>query len=256
MASGPSIIRRFHARIPSRMKRMCEDTLGAVDFFNVAQAWNETWPGAVAGILAMRDVANPERHADLEREIEARESAVRARVGAKDRAALRALPVLAAYSAYYARYRKTYHVQLQLESVALKGKPLPRGPGLVAAMIASEIQSLLLTAGHDLDAVRLPITLSVATGDERYTLLRGEEQQPKRGDMMMADAAGVISTVLHGPDARTRMTAETRHVLFAVYAPPGVAEQSVAEHLEALRDSVRFISPAASVTRLATFVAT
>jgi DNA/RNA-binding domain of Phe-tRNA-synthetase-like protein len=229
---------------------------GTVDIFKVAEAWRETWPGAVAGILAMRDVTNPERHAELECEIEAREAAVRARVGAADRAALRALPVLAAYSAYYARYRKTYHVQLQLESVALKGKSLPRGPALVAAMMASEIQTLLLTAGHDLDAVQLPITLGVATGEERYTLLRGEEQQTKPGDMIMVDAAGVISSVLYGPDARTRMTAGTRHALFAVYAPPGVAEQSVAEHLEALRDSVRFISPAASVTRLATFVAT
>ena len=223
--------------------------------FTVSPAWNTAWPGAVAGILAMRDVANPARHAALDRRVEACEADVRARFGGGDRAALRALPAFAAYATYYGRYRKTYHVQLQLESVALRNKPLPRGPALVAAMMMTEVQHLLLTAAHDLDAVEPPVTLTVASGEERYVLLRGEEQQAKAGDMMMVDQAGVISSVLHGPDARTRITPGTRHALFAVYAPAGIGERSVIEHLEALRDNVRLVAPGARVAVLQTFVA-
>lgn len=70
--------------------------------------------------------------------------------------------------------------------------------------------------------------------------------------MMMADGGGVmISSVLYGPDARTRITAATREVLFAVYAPPGTDERSVVEHLEALRDSVRVVAARRGVARWA-----
>jgi DNA/RNA-binding domain of Phe-tRNA-synthetase-like protein len=221
----------------------------------VSPAWKAAHPGAVAGILAMHEVANPARHAGLEHRVEACEAELRARFAGGDRAALRALAPLRAYAAYYGRYRKTYHVQLQVESVALKGKSLPRGPALVAAMVMAEAQHLLLTAGHDLDALRLPITLGVATGEERYVLLRGEEQPLKAGDMMMTDGTGVISSILYGPDARTRITPTTRHAVFAVYAPPGIDEQSVGAHLEALRDSVRLVAPGARVATLQTVLA-
>lgn len=221
----------------------------------VSPAWRTAWPGAVVGILAMEEVANPDRHPGLEERLVACEAGLRARFGAGDRAALRALPVLEAYAAYYGRYRKTYHVQLQLESVALRGKPLPRGPALVAAMVMAELQHQLLTAGHDLQALRPPVTLGVASGDEHYRLLRGDEQPLKAGDMMMADAEGVISSVLYGPDARTRLTSTTRGALFVVYAPPGIGELAVREHLETLRDAVQVVAPRARAATLETVVA-
>src|SRR3972149_5587868 len=93
----------------------------------------------------------------------------------------RALPRLQAYAAYYKRWGKTYHVQLQLESVALKGKPITRASALVSAMVASELEHLLLTAGHDLDAVAPPVTLTVAAGAEGYQLLGGRGQAPAGG---------------------------------------------------------------------------
>ena len=62
--------------------------------------------------------------------------------------------MIQAYAAYYERFNKTYHVQLQLESVALKGKSIPRVSALVEAMFMAELENLLLTAGHDLDVVQ------------------------------------------------------------------------------------------------------
>lgn len=44
----------------------------------------------------------------------------------------------------------------------------------------------------------------------------------------MADGEGVISTVLFGPDQRTRITPGTTDVLFAAYAPTGVTEEGCA----------------------------
>jgi DNA/RNA-binding domain of Phe-tRNA-synthetase-like protein len=198
----------------------------------------------------MRNVVNPEGHAVLDKRKEELENQLRSRFSDCDRAALKALPTLQAYNDYYKRYKKTYHVQLQLESVVFKGKALPRVAALVEAMFMAELKNLLLTAGHDLEAVQMPVKLDVAQGSERYVRLNGEEQELTPGDMMIADAQGVISSVLYGPDYRTRITPETRQVLFTVYAPPGVGEQAVYDHLRDIQANVLLVAPEADVELL------
>lgn len=211
----------------------------------VSEAWKSAYPGAATGILAMRNVANPEGHPELGARIHGLEGQLRAQW--TDRNALKALPTIQAYDAYYKRFKKTYHVLLQLESVALKGKPIPRVGALVEAMFMAELKNLLLTAGHDLAAVRMPVRLDVANGSERFVMLNGQEQELKAGDMMMADGEGVISSVVYGPDRRTRITPETRQVLYAVYAPPGIGEDAVLRHLQDIRAIVQLVAPAAAV---------
>ena len=222
---------------------------------SVSDAWKTGHPGAGAGALVMRNLTNPAHHARLERWMTECEEELRARFAGSDRAALRALPALQAYASYYKRWGKTYHVQLQLESVALKARPISRGSALVGAMVTTELKHLLLTAGHDLDAVQPPVILTVASGEERYRLLGGRDQVAQAGDMLMADGRGVISSVLYGPDERTRITPETRQVLFAVYAPPGIAAPAIARHLEELQAAVRLFAPDAETGALEVYPA-
>ncbi|HSD85566.1 MAG TPA: phenylalanine--tRNA ligase beta subunit-related protein, partial [Anaerolineae bacterium] len=200
--------------------------------FQVSANWKATLPDAHVGVLAMRDVENPSSHAELEQRKSALEQELRARYAGQDRAALNQLPVLQAYAAYYRRFKKTYHVQLQLESIVFKDKAIPRVAALVEAMFMAEIKNLLLTAGHDLNALQLPLTLDSAQGEERYTLLRGQEQVLKTGDMFIRDGAGVISSILYGPDQRTAINPQTRHVIFTTYAPAGIAVETVRSHLQ------------------------
>jgi DNA/RNA-binding domain of Phe-tRNA-synthetase-like protein len=131
----------------------------------------------------------------------------------------------------------------------LKGKPIPSVSALVESMFMAELDSLLLTAGHDLDSITGLVSLGASSGSERYTLLRGVEQQLKAGDMYMADALGVISSVIYGPDRRTQITPATRNVLFTVYAPAGIDEQAVGAHLNLIESHVRCVA-ADSVTTL------
>jgi hypothetical protein len=63
--------------------------------------------------------------------------------------------------------------------------------------------------------------------------------------MVMRDAHGVISSVLNGPDQRTRIRPETDRVMFAVYAPPGIGAARVTAHLDAIAANVRIITPSA-----------
>ena len=218
--------------------------------FEITSAWQSAYPEAHAGVLVVRAVSNPAHHAELERQKLVLEEQLRARYAGQDRAAIASHPVLQAYSDNYKRFKKTYHVQLQLESVALKGKSIPDVAALVEAMFMAEIQDLLLTAGHDLDTLQLPLTLDVATGDERYALLRGEEQTLKAGDMMISDQSGVISSIIYGPDRRTQITQNTQNVVFTVYAPPGIDEETVEHHLQHIRDNVLIFAPQAQVALL------
>src|SRR5688572_5939503 len=218
--------------------------------FEVTSSWKHTYPDALAGVLVMRDVSNPPHHGELESQKLALEEKLRAQFSGQDRAAIASHPVLQAYGNYYRQFKKTYHIQLQLESIVLKGKFIPRVAALVESMFMAEMQDLLLTAGHDLDVLHLPLTLDVATGTEGYTLLRGDEQTLKPGDMMIRDQLGVISSIIYGPDQRTHITPETRNVVFTVYAPPGIDEQAVTDHLLHIQKNVIVFAPQAQVELL------
>lgn len=213
--------------------------------FIVSDEWKRAYPDACAGVLVMSDVVNPSSNAELSRNKMELEDRLRNRF--RDTAQLRADRTMLAYKDYYKRFKKSYHVQQQLESVVFKGKSIPSVSALVEAMFMAELEDMLLTAGHDVDMVRLPVTLRVATGDEEYIRINGESQVLKAGDMCMADTEGVISSVIYGPDRRTRIMPSSRRVMFATYAPAGIREDEVLTHLGRIEANVRTFSPHAQV---------
>jgi DNA/RNA-binding domain of Phe-tRNA-synthetase-like protein len=224
--------------------------IGGYQMFIVTSAWKSTFSDAHAGVLVMRNVSNPAHQVELEKQKSELEEQLRAQFAGHDRAAIASHPILQIYGEYYKRFKKTYHVQLQLESIVQKGKSIPTVASLVECMFMAEVKNMLLTAGHDLDTLQLPLTLDVTTGNESYVLLRGENQIVKAGDMMIHDGMGIISNIIYGPDQRTQITAETRNVVFTVYAPAGIDEQTITQHLFDMRDYVLVIAPEAQVELL------
>jgi DNA/RNA-binding domain of Phe-tRNA-synthetase-like protein len=218
--------------------------------FQLSDAWKNAHPNAHAGVLIMRGASNPAHHAMLEQRKTVLEEQLRQRYAGQDRAALLRHPILQAYDTYYKGFKKTYHVQLQLESILFKGKSIPSVAALVEAMFMAEMDGLLLTAGHDLDTVGLPLTLDVAAGAESYTLLRGEPQVTKAGDMLIRDGEGIISSIIYGPDQRTQINPGTRNAVFTIYAPAGITTMAVLRQLEEIRNNILMIAPGANVALL------
>jgi len=221
--------------------------------FQISDGWKSIYPQAHVGVLVMRGVINPPHHAELERQKAALEEQIRVRFAGQERLEIAEHPVLMAYEAYYKRFKKTYHVQLQLESILLKGKSIPGVAALVEAMFMAEMDDLLLTAGHDLDTLRFPATLNVATGNEKYTTMRGIEQTLKAGDMFIADGDGIISSIIYGPDKHTQIKPQTRNVIFTVYAPEGIGPTLVEAHLRKIEQNVLTIAPRAQTELLGVF---
>jgi DNA/RNA-binding domain of Phe-tRNA-synthetase-like protein len=218
--------------------------------FKLTTTWKSAFRDAHVGVLVMRAVTNPAQHPELDKHKAELEEQLRAQFSGQDRTALSSHSVLQAYNNYYRRFKKTYHVQLQLESIAWKGKSIPSVSSLVEAMFMAEMKNLLLTAGHDLDTLQLPLELDVSKGDERYTLMRGEEQVLKAGDMYIRDQSGVISSIIYGPDRRTQITAVSHNVVFTVYAPAGIDAQTVEQHLQDIRKYIMMIEPDAKLELL------
>lgn len=98
------------------------------------------YPEASLGLLVINNVCNPDQHEKLQRCKIELENNLREK---------------------YASLDKSY------PTVSL----------LVEAMFMAEMKNLLLTAGHDLDTIDLPIKLDIAKGegDEKFTQITGQE---------------------------------------------------------------------------------
>lgn len=211
----------------------------------VSENWKSSHPGSAWGILTMRNTFSSETSPLLENKRTILERQLRQRYQGMGRKDLLQVPVLAAYATYYKRFKKTYHLLLQLESISQKGKPIPTGVPLVQAMFMAELNSLLLTAGHDLDQIHGTIILDSANGEETYTVLRGDEVTCKSGDMITSDSEGVFCSVVYGQDQRTRITQKTKDVIYVVYIPKGIPVETIENHISDLEENVRLINPKA-----------
>jgi DNA/RNA-binding domain of Phe-tRNA-synthetase-like protein len=217
--------------------------------------WKLAYPGAVVGAIAVSGVANPESSPSLDARKESLESQLRSQYASHTRNQLKSQPSLQPYVEYYGRYGKTYHLQLQLESVVFKGKTIPRVAALVEAMFMAELSNLILTAGHDLDSVQGQVGVDVAAGGEEYVTLSGQAQALKKDDMFICDGSGILSSVLYGPDHRTRITPATRRALFTTYAPSGIGLQRVQAHFDDLLANILTFAPHAQVEDVTAIVA-
>lgn len=209
--------------------------------------WSTAHPGALIGLLEMTGVENHLASPQLnqrKREIEAR---LRATYAGFTRQDFLALPVMAAYEKYYKRFDKTYHVQLQVESIVLKAKNLPDVSPLVDANFTTEVETFVLTAGHDADRLEEPVLIDVSRAGDEITPMNGSSRPIRPGDMLMRDRRGICCTILYGQDNRSPITAQTRHVLYVAYAPSGVPVEAVETQLRQVEQNVRLFSGQAKV---------
>jgi len=223
-----------------------------VDRLNIAatEEWRAAQPGAVIGLLELSGVDNRAAVDNLnarKRQIEAR---LRERYGNFTRKDLLALPVLAAYGRYYKRFEKTYHVQLQLESLALKGRNLPDVSPLVDASFMAEVETFILTAGHDALKLQGEVYMDVSRPDDQMTQMNGTTRTIRAGDMIMRDDGGICCSIIYGQDNRSPISPATTHALYVAYAPAGVPAESVEAHLRCIEENIRLFSPAAQVEQL------
>lgn len=162
--------------------------------------WRKTHPGAMIGLLELSGMDNALPSPKLEERKRAAEARLRERYAGFTRQDFLSLPIMTAYQKYYKRFTKTYHVLLQLESIVLKGKSLPDVSPLVDANFTAEVDTLVLTAGHDAAKLAEPIVVDVSQKGDSIVRMNGEPKLMEAGDMVMRDATGVVCSIIYGQD--------------------------------------------------------
>lgn len=206
---------------------------------SVTDEWQTTHPGTVIGLLEISGAENTHpspRLDERKREIEAR---LRSRYQGFTRQDFLALPVMAAYERYYKRFEKTYHVQLQVESIVLKGKNLPDVSPLVDSNFIAEVETLVLTAGHDVARLQGSILIDVSHEGDKITQMNGATRPIRAGDMIMKDTNGISCSIIYGQDNRSPISPGTAQVLYVAYVPVEVVEAQ----LHKIEENIRLFSP-------------
>jgi DNA/RNA-binding domain of Phe-tRNA-synthetase-like protein len=209
--------------------------------------WRTTHPGAVIGLLELSGVENSHTASQLDLRKRETEARLREIYKGYSRQDFLSLPVMSAYARYYKQFEKTYHVLLQVESLVLKGKNLPDVSPLVDSNFTAEVETLVLTAGHDAAKLRGPVVIDVTRVGDQIVQMSGTAKALPAGDMVMRDAQGVCCTILYGQDDRSPISPVTTHVLFVSYAPAGVPVETVDDQLLKIEANIKLFSPAAVV---------
>ena len=204
-------------------------------------------PNIPFGIMVMHNVQNPKNHPILNAEKKELEEHIRKIYGHLNRAELKQTSPLMEYNAFYKQFKKTYHVQLQIESIAHKQKALPSVASLVEAMFMAELKNQLLTAGYDYDKLQGPLEVTFSTGENSFIGIGGKEKNPPSKDVVLSDNNNILGSILCGPDHQCRITEQTTNVLFAIYGVPNISQSDIHNHLDDIANYVRIISPDARI---------
>ena len=214
------------------------------------EEWQASHPGAVIGLLELSGIDNTRHSPKLNERKQETEAHLRDRYKGFMRQDFLSLPVMAAYDRYYKRFNKTYHVQLQVESIVLKGKNLPNVSPAVDANFMAEMGTLVLTAGHDVAKLHGSISIDVSREADFMTQMNGTHKAIRSGDMIMRDAKGIRCSVIYGQDDRSLISPETSRVLYVAYAPADVPAELVDTQLRNIEQNVRLFSQAAKMEQL------
>ena len=217
---------------------------------SATEEWRTSHPGAVIGLLELSGAGGVRSSPELEARKRELESDLRQRFQGFTRKDFLALPLLSAYDRYYNRFDKTYHVQLQLESIVLKGKSLPAVSPLVDANFMAEMETFVLSAGHDAAKLTEPVVMDVSHEDDSMTQMNGTPKIIRAGDMVMRDAGGLACSILYGQDNRSPISPDTSHVLYVAYVPRGVPAEAVEIHLRTIETNIRLFAKSAVLEQL------
>jgi DNA/RNA-binding domain of Phe-tRNA-synthetase-like protein len=161
--------------------------------------------------LVARDVQNKEFDERLDKEKRAIEQYVR-----ENYKELNNVGRLRKYNDYYFEFGESFPVKNQIKGI-LTGKQIPNILCLVDAMYMTELKYACLMAGHDLDAIQGNLILDIAQEGETYIKINDETQELKKDDIVMRDGMGIIASVLHGPDNRTKIIPISKNIIYIAY---------------------------------------
>ena len=151
------------------------------------------------------------------------------------------------YVRFFKKFKKTYPVVLQFESVMFKGLPFPKGDPVTAVPFLLELTTQVLSGTHDVDQLQGPVTLYLATAKEPFQGRGERELHTYPGDFCARDQGGIIFSEIAGTDGRTCARPESRHVFYPVFGTPELPAAAIEQAMARLERYVSVLAPQAEV---------
>ncbi|MBW2076136.1 MAG: hypothetical protein JRI71_01015 [Deltaproteobacteria bacterium] len=107
----------------------------------------------------------------------------------------------------------------------------PRYNLLVDAHFMAEMCAGILVAVSDFDRFEGALILDLADEGEHCIALGRRDMVTGQGEIVLRDEREIVCILCQGPDEKTRVTEETRNVLYYAYAVPGIDAQYLEEGL-------------------------
>ncbi len=208
------------------------------------------YPGVQFGIMVMDSLENPPSNPGLKTAKTKLEEDLQKQFGGMDKKKLREHKPISDYHNYYKRFKKTYHVLHQLESIANKKRSIPDIAPLVEAMFMAEVKNQLLTAGYDYSNLTGPFNVSLADGTTSFEGIGKNNKKPPQNDILFSDSTQNLGSIICGPNHANRITKATTHVLFAIYGVPGLTTVQMEDHFKSIEIYVRLVFPTANTVTL------
>ncbi len=193
------------------------------------------YPESIFGSLIIRNIPNQKIHEALEerkRDLERRIREVHGEVDIDN--------IIQKYNTYFRMWKKTYPIEYQINTIRSGGK-FPQVSVLVDSMFIAELNSMILTSGHDLEEIRGDLSFDISREGERYLKLNGQVQKLKKNDVVLRDNEGLLACILYGPTMRTSITLKTKDALYFAWCPYVMDERLIMAHLKEILENLSHI---------------
>ena len=151
------------------------------------------------------------------------------------------------YVRFFKKFKKTYPVMMQFESVMFKGRPFPDFNPVAEVAFLMEIVTHVLSGTHDVDQIQGTVELYSATAKEDFPGMRGTLFHTYPGDFCGRDDAGIIFSLIAGADERTCARTGSRHVFYPIFGTPDLPETVIQSAMETLVAYICVLSPEAEI---------
>ena len=151
------------------------------------------------------------------------------------------------YFRFFKKFKKTYPVMMQFESIMFKGRPFPEEDPIMGVPFLLELTTFVLSGTHDLKCVDGPVNLFTPSEKLPFPGMRGEEAHTYPHDICGRDNSGIIFSMIAGADDRTCIHPDTRHLFHPVFGTPDTSAESIADAVKRLEFFVKILAPNAEI---------
>ena len=150
------------------------------------------------------------------------------------------------YVKFFKKFKKTYPVMLQFESVCFKDRPFPDFNPISEIAFLAEITTFVLSGAHDIDCISGDVQLYIANEKEDFEGMHGT-LHTYPNDFCARDDKGIIFSLIAGTDNRTCAKQDSSYVLYPVFGTPDIPLEAIEKGIDTICRYVKVLAPEAEI---------